>query len=424
MASNNLVIIGNGIAGITTALEYRKLNPESKITVISGESQYFYSRTALMYIFMGHMEFENTIPYPPDFWKKQKIDLVFDWVEKVDTNSKILKLKNTDNIFYDKLVLATGSISNKFGWPGQDLDGVQGLYSLQDLELLEKNVLNAKKAIIVGGGLIGIELAEMLHSRGIHVTFLIRENLYWNSVLPDEESKLVVHAIKSEHFDLIRKTNLKEIVDNGNGRVSGIITEFDQKIECDFVGLTPGVSPNVSIAKDSNLPIKKGYLVNKYLETEITDIYACGDCAEIVKDDGTSKIWPLWYTGKMHGEVLAQTLSGNKTEFKMGVFFNSAKFLDLEYQTYGDVFRDRIGEKHHYWQSEDKNHSLRLVEKEGVLIGVNVMGIRYRHRVCEDWIKNKLTIKKVLTLLEDANFDPEFSKKFEPEIINKFRGAL
>jgi len=159
-----IAIIGNGISGITAARHIRKLSSHD-IVVISSETDHFYSRTALMYIYMGHMGYKETKPYEDWFWEKNRISLKRAYVEFIDVNNKSLTTKVGETIAYDKLILATGSASNFFGWPGQDLDGVQGLYNYQDLELLEKNSHNIKRAVIVGGGLIGIELAEMLHSR-------------------------------------------------------------------------------------------------------------------------------------------------------------------------------------------------------------------------------------------------------------------
>ena len=132
----NIIIIGNGISGITTARWIRKLS-DHNITVISSETDHFYSRTALMYIYMGHMRYEDTKPYEDWFWKKNRIDLVKDHVSLIDFDNKSLKCSSGKSLSYDKLVLALGSKSNKFGWPGQDLKGVGGLYSYQDLEQME-----------------------------------------------------------------------------------------------------------------------------------------------------------------------------------------------------------------------------------------------------------------------------------------------
>src|ERR1700704_477975 len=128
----HIVIIGNGIAGITTARHIRKLS-DHEITVISSESKHFFSRTALMYIYMGHMKFEHTKPYEDWFWEKNRINLLYARVSEINSNEKRCVLDDGEKISYDKLVIACGSKSNKFGWPGQDLPGVQGLYSIQDV---------------------------------------------------------------------------------------------------------------------------------------------------------------------------------------------------------------------------------------------------------------------------------------------------
>ena len=204
----HLVIIGNGITGVTTARHVRKLS-DMKITIISSETKYFFSRTALMYAYMGHMRFKEIKPYEDWFWTKNNIELIYAHVNSIDTDNKTLQLNNGSSIIYDKLVISTGSKTNKFGWQGQDLPGVQGLYNWQDVELLEENTKNISHAVIVGGGLIGIELAEMLHSRKIHVTFLVREDLYWSNILPKEDSILISRHIIEHGFDLNFGVQLK-----------------------------------------------------------------------------------------------------------------------------------------------------------------------------------------------------------------------
>jgi len=420
----HLVIIGNGIAGVTTARYVRKKS-DMKITIISSETKYFFSRTALMYIFMGHMKYENTKPYEDWFWEKNRIDLIFGKVNSIDTDKNSLKLDDGKNINYDKLVIATGSVSNKFGWPGQDLPGVQGLYSIQDLELLEKNVKDAKSAIIIGGGLIGIELAEMLHSRGIHVTFVIREKLFWDNILPKEDAALVSRHIIEQGIDIKFETNLKEIVAGDDGRVKSILTDKDEEIKCEIVGLTPGVSPNIGFIKDSKVETNRGVLVNDFLETNIPNIFAVGDCIEIKADvEGErNRFEQLWYTGRMHGEVLAKTICGNRTKYERGIWFNSAKFLDIEYQTYGFVRNTpREGEKIFYWVHDSGKKSLLIVFNETgfSFVGLNVFGIRLRHKVFERWIEENKSIHYILENLGEANFDPEFFDKHEEEIIEKF----
>ena len=230
---------------------------------------------------MGQMKFEHTQPYESWFWEKNRIELKKAWVQKVEFGEKTLVLESGEKLSHDILVIATGSKPNKFGWPGQDLKGVQGLYLKQDLELLEENTHpNVKRAVIIGGGLIGIELAEMLAYKKIPVTFLVREKGFWDNVLPKEESDLVGRHILEHHIDLKLETELKEILSNANGRVRAVVTSKGEEIPCQFVGLTAGVSPNVDFLKNTELKVNRGVKVDAFFQTNIPDVYAIGDCAE------------------------------------------------------------------------------------------------------------------------------------------------
>ncbi|AVI51032.1 FAD-dependent oxidoreductase [Pukyongia salina] len=425
----HIVIIGNGISGVTAARHIRKLS-DKRITIISAETDHFFSRTALMYIYMGHMKYEHTKPYEDWFWSKNRIDLKRAFVKQVDHKQKSLILDNGEELGYDKLILAVGSKSNKFGWPGQDLDGVQGLYSFQDLQNLEKNAPNKKKckrAVIVGGGLIGIELAEMLHTRDIPVTFLVRETSFWNGVLPSGESEMINRHIRNHHIDLRLGVNLKEILADDAGKARAVvIPETNEEIACDLVGLTAGVSPNVDFLKDSGIELGRGIKVNRFLETNIEGIYAIGDCAEQHEPIGNRRnVEAVWYTGRMMGETVAQTICGHRTAYNPGHWFNSAKFFDIEYQTYGWVNSDKRKpeyEEHFHWIHEDDTKCITIAthKDSGKFLGINTFGIRMRHEVFDKWLTEGVSTDHVIRNLRYANFDPEFYKTFEPQILSAY----
>lgn len=420
----HVVIIGNGISGVTAARHIRK-NSDKRITIISSETKYFFSRTALMYVYMGHMPFKDTQPYEPNFWKKNRIELVQDVVLSIDYDKKELSLKSSLPIQYDQLILAVGSKPNKFGWKGQDLTGVQGLYSKKDLDMMEENTKGITDAVIVGGGLIGVEMAEMLLTRNINVTFLIRENRFWGGVLPLEDGLLVKNHLKKHHGLTLRfEEELEEVLPDQELRVKEIITKKGEHISCQFVGLTAGVHPNVDFLKGGKLEVDKGILVNSDLSTNIPDVYAIGDCAQFKQTNGERKpIEQVWYTGRMMGETLALTLTGTPTDYNPGVWFNSAKFFDLEYQTYGWVWNElKEDEEEFIWKNEEKELLLHFVfnKQSHELKGVNTFGIRLRHELFDKWIKEKASIEEVIKKLRMANFDPEFYKRYEKEIVSDF----
>lgn len=418
--------MGNGISGITLARHIRKNDSSANLQVISGESRYFFSRTALMYIYMGHMKFEHTKPYEDWFWEKNRIELVHDWVAQINFETKELLLDSGPAVSYDILVLATGSRPNKFGWPGEDLEGVQGLYSKQDLELMERNTHNIRQAVVVGGGLIGIEMVEMLRSRDIQVTFLVRESGFWEIVLPMEESSMVERHMSEHDVDLRLNTELKEIIGDGTGKVDAVQTNQGEIIECQFVGLAVGVSPNVDFLKSTPLELNKGILVDEFFATSIEDVFAIGDCAEFQSSPGPNRkeIEQVWYTGRMHGETLAHSLTVKPVPYRPGVWFNSAKFFDIEYQTYGTVPNSKIeGLSTFYWEHDNGKVCFRAVYETAskTFIGASSLGIRIRHEFMDKAIREKWSINKVMGKLHEAEFNPEFYEKFYREIMGEYK---
>ena len=426
MSSRHFVIIGNGISGITFARHLRKGDDQARITVISGESPYFFSRTALMYVYMGQMKWEHTQPYEPYFWKKNRIDLKQAWVKSITFESKTLVFESGETLNYDSLVLATGSKPAFFGWPGQDLKGVQGLYTKQDLETMEAITSQPiQGAVIVGGGLIGIELAEMLTYKKIPVTFLIRESRFWEQVLPEKEASLVQKHILDHEIDLRFQTEIREILSDAQGNVRAVVTTTGEEIPCGFVGIATGVTPNVDFLKNTGLAIGKGIKINAYFETSVPEVYAIGDCAEFDQPPGPGRrtLEQVWYTGRMHGETLAYNFCNKPVTYQPGVWFNSAKFFAIEYQTYGLVAPEPIEEKKDfYWEHPQGKVSFRMsLDQEGKILGVLNLGFRLRHEFFDRAIREKWTGEMVMQRLAKGVFDPEFFTPYHFEIQAAFQ---
>ncbi|NNK88236.1 MAG: NAD(P)/FAD-dependent oxidoreductase, partial [Flavobacteriaceae bacterium] len=168
----------------------------------------------------------------------------------------------------------------------------------------------------------------------------------------------------------------------------------------------------------------RGVLVNRFLETNAPDVYAIGDCAEQREAIGNRRnVEAVWYTGRMMGETVAQTICGNKIEYKPGHWFNSAKFFDIEYQTYGWVFsKPREGESHFHWKHEDDTKCITICfdEETDTFLGINTFGIRMRHEVFNRWLNEERKVEYVIKNLSEANFDPEFYSQYETEIKQAF----
>ncbi|GAB3865722.1 hypothetical protein GCM10028824_04990 [Hymenobacter segetis] len=421
----HLVILGNGITGVTCALTVRRLRPEARITLVSSESAHHYSRTALMYVYMGHLRAQDIKPYADWFWAENRLALVHATATALNTAENLLVLDNGTTLAYDQLLLATGSESKLFGWPGQHLAGVQGLYGLPDLEAMTRDTHGIGRGVVVGGGLIGVELAEMLHTRGIEPLVLVREARYWASVLPPEEANLVDRQFQENHVAVRYGTELREILGDADGRVRAVVTTAGEEIACQWVGLATGVTPNLTLANTSNVETAQGILVDEFLRTNVPNVFAAGDCAQH-RQPGTGEvpIEQLWYTGRMQGETVAHTICGQPMHYRRGIWFNSAKFFNLEYQTYGQAPAGPTpGLTSFYWEHPNSRTAVRVYfqsEAPHAVVGFNALGLRLRHAVCEQWIAQRTPVATVMSHLGAANFDPEFFPQHEKAIVADF----
>ena len=424
----HIVIIGNGISGVSVAKSLREYS-DAEITIVSLESMSFFSRPALMYVFMGKMRFKDILPFPSDYWVKNKIKKVYGAVKEIDAENQTIVLDNGNVLSYDKLVLALGSQPKSLGLGEFNLEGIQGFYSLQDVEKLQDSANKVKHASIIGGGLIGVELAEMFVSRGISFTFWVREKWFGSNFLPQEEAKIVTNHLTSKNINIKFEREIIGFEADDSNMVKSVESQSGEKVDSDLVCVCIGVEPKVDWLKSTDVQTKAGVLVNAYLQTNIPSIYAVGDCVECIDPvHGRKSIETLWYTGKLMGEYLGKNiLHENPPPYVPGVYFNSAKFFDLEYQIYGDVptsFSESYGTV--FWKHPTKDKSIRLVfnATNEEFIGCCVLGIRFRQEVCEKWIKENWKISEVLPLLSEANFDSEFSTRHERELLDIYNNTV
>ena len=163
------VIVGNGVCGIESALALRDRDDSARITLVSDEHDHFFSRPALMYVFAGQTTLRDTEPYDRDLYERLRFERVRKRVASVDPAGHTLVFDDGSRLGYDKLLLAAGSRARPAPWPGSEGPGVHYFVTLRDLEGLDADARRGQRAVVVGGGLIGVEVAEILHHRGLHV---------------------------------------------------------------------------------------------------------------------------------------------------------------------------------------------------------------------------------------------------------------
>ena len=398
----HVVIVGNGIAGVTAARHVRKASAEARITMVSDETALPYARTALMYVYMGSLTQAHTQMYPERFWADNRIERVQDRAVALDPVRQRLALGDGGEMAYDRLLVATGSVPAIPDWPGADLPGVQGLYHLADLEQMEASTRAAKRAVVVGGGLIGVELAEMLRTRGVAVTFLVREGRYLPRVLSEPESAMIETEIRRHGVDLRLGAEVARV--EGDGRAESVVTTGGDQLAAEFVGVGTGVRPHVGWLGGA-VEIGRGVLVDRQLRASAENVWAAGDCAELRDPPPDVRaVEPIWYSARLQGATAGLGMAGRPRDYAPGVYYNSAKFFDLEWQVYGATGGD--GDD---WERADAGRSLRIRHRDGQVQGVSALGARLRQDVCTRWIAEEWPLDRAVADLAAARFDPELS---------------
>ena len=395
-----LVVVGNGVAGVTAAMAVRARDPRAEITIISGESEYFFSRTALMYAYMDVMQRRDLEPHERKVYREQRLERRLDWVVDLDAGERTVRLMGGESLRYDRLLLATGSRGRRAEWE-RELDGVVRFVTLQDLDACERLTPGTRRAVVAGGGLIGVELVECLRHHRVPVTFLVREASYWPAALSAEEGAMVAGHLRAQGVDLRLGSEIAAL--EGEGRVSGVRTVGGERIECEMVGVTIGVEPNIDWLRGVKTPPKlaRGVVTDRAFRTSLPGVYAAGDCAEVA-----GRIEPLWYAAKRQGEAAARAMLGDTVEYTPPTYYNSAKFFHLEWTGVGETaagpgrFRKLPG----------REASVRVIEREGVVVGFSMLGSRWNHRVLARWVEERRRVEEVVSRLYEAQYDGEFGR--------------
>jgi NADPH-dependent 2,4-dienoyl-CoA reductase/sulfur reductase-like enzyme len=425
------VIVGNGVCGIEAALGLRKRETSARITLVSDEHDHFFSRPALMYVFAGQTRLEDTEPYDRQLYERMGFERVRGRVKSLDATGHSLAFEDGRRIDYDKLLLAVGSKARPAPWPGAAGPGLHYFVTLRDLESLDREARKGMRAVVVGGGLIGVEVAEILHDRGLHVTFLIRENWYFPLALDGRESALVAEHMRAHGVEVRLETRVEEILRGPEGRPRAVSVDGSE-VPADLVVTSIGVIPNTTFltAGPLSLAPSGAIEVDDALRTGTADVWAAGDCANVTWADGSRRPEQLWYTARDQGRVAALSMLGDDVAYRRGAWYNSAKFFDLEWTTAGwvpallqsDGKQVDLGPEVRTWfqRTPGKLVSQKIVSRGDRVVGFNMLGSRWDHEPLLRWIHERRSLDWVLAHLHEAQFDEEFMPRFRvlPEAIS------
>jgi NADPH-dependent 2,4-dienoyl-CoA reductase/sulfur reductase-like enzyme len=316
------VIVGSGVAGFAAAEALRAHDQAAPITLVSEDPAGFYSRPGLAYYLSGLVPEGQLFPRSAADLRALGLAWVQARAVALDPSAHRLTLADGRTLPYDRLLLATGARAVRPDFPGSDLPGVMTLDNLADARRLVRHARRGTRAVVVGGGITALELAEGLHARGCHVHYLLRGKRYWSNVLDAEESHLVETRLRKDGITIHHETEVRQAIGE-RGQLSAVETAAGERIPCRLLAVAIGTRPQLDLARTAGLAGERGILTDPYLQTSAPDVFAAGDVAQVLDPrSGRATLDTLWSTARAHGVAAAATMAGTPTAHQRAVALN------------------------------------------------------------------------------------------------------
>lgn len=382
----DLLIIGNGIAGLATAVEARQYAPDAEIVIITEQNHPTINTPALKQFGAGLLQVEQLLAYPPGTERELGIGVINTRAERLNTTTRQVQLAGGATIKYGRLLLATGAHPSALpqNCPGRSFDGVLTLHRLEDYLDLRRRLPGVSTVVVIGSGFHAAETAMMLHYWGVQVTWLIRGSSILSRQVDEPASEVLLQHIKRSGINIRLETELAGVVGR-IGSVAGIVTTDNEFLPCQLVLACIGTAPAVSLAQGTSvaLNIRNGLKVNERLQTAVSDIYAAGDVASVL-DPQTGHHQPRaqWYSAFQQGRVAAAALTGaafpaEARSSVLGCFWHATQLGDLSILIAGAPLLTERDHRDNQVLTNDSSHfQRRIIVRNNRLVGYMAVGPR------------------------------------------------
>lgn len=326
-----IIIIGNGAAGNAALEEILKSNEDYAVTVITKEAESIYYRPMLSeYISASDMPNRFYI-HDKNWYVENNVDVMFSTnVTNINPEKKTITIANAEELSYDKLIIASGSYNFVPPMPGHTLSNVFSLRTLKDADNIKKLAPNSKKAVIIGGGLLGLELGWQLKKLNIDITVVEMLPRLLPRQLDEEASVFFEKKVSEAGIRVLKSTETKEIV--GSEKAEGVMLGDGSILDADMVLFSIGIRADVSLAKAADIQINRGIIVDNFMSTTVTDIFAAGDCAEHLGIN-----YGIWPEAMQQGKIAGLNAIGVKQPYETVVPFNIYSGMNMKLFSIGDV---------------------------------------------------------------------------------------
>lgn len=395
------VIVGASAAGLGAVEAIRKIDQTGTITVITDETCSHYSRPMISDFVSGKADIKKMNCRTEGFWKEQNVEALTDKkATALNLTEKTVQLESGEKIAYEKLLLATGGKPFVPKTEGSEKDGVFTFTTIGDAQRISAKIdaINAKAAVVIGGGLIGISVTEALLKRGLKVTMVELQDKILSLLLDTKGSDIMETAVRKAGVDVVTGQSVLKILgkSENEGAVGGVLLTKGGQVQCDLVIMAIGVIPRTDLVLGSAVKINRGIIVDNLMQTNVPDVYASGDVAEaydfIISQNRTLPLWPL---AILEGQIAGYNMAGKKTTYGGGTNMSSLKYFGVPIVSIG-LANPKTDPTLEVLVKQDTEHDIykKLVLKDDIIVGLTFVNCIERTGVLFYLMKNAIKVKK------------------------------
>ena len=400
------VILGDGIAGSSAAETIREADPDAEITVITEEGEALYNRILIKEFAKGKLPEAPVSIHEPEWYDERDIDLRLNThVTGVDTDGKVVRTHDGENVGYDKLLVATGGTPTQLPVENADAEGIHHFWTFQDARAIREHAAEADRGVVIGAGLLGIDLAAICGAQDVDAKYLMRGNRWWRYALSLDGAEIIHRALEDIGVEPVFESGLDHFEVDESGHVDSVIDSNGDAHEAEFVGIAVGLNYNTEFLEDTPVELDDGIVVDQYMQTDVEDVYAAGDITkyhDVILEDQTQN--GAWGSAKEQGIVAGKNMIADDTvkEFRYVPSYSITHFdfpfLSFGHPTIGD---DEAERKY----SDDEWR--RLTFNNGKLVGGVLIGDLSQQSTFKKIIRQERPVadQKELLLEEDVELD-------------------
>jgi NAD(P)H-nitrite reductase large subunit len=416
------VIIGASAAGVAAVEAIRKVDLVGTITVITEEDCAHYSKPMISDLVSGKADMQKMKCKTDNFWKENNAEArMSKKAVSLNLSDKTVNLEDGEKIVYEKLLLATGGKPFVPKMEGQEKDGVFTFTTIKDAESLSAKIqsINAKSAVVIGAGLIGLSVTDALIKRGLKVTMIELQEKILSLLLDPKASDMVEAVVKAAGVNIVTGQSVQKIIGKpgDDGAVGGVLLTKGDTVPCDLVIAAIGVIPRTELVASTSIKINRGIVVDNTMQTNVPDVYASGDVAEAYDFIiGQNRLLPLWPLAMQEGHVAGCNMAGQKTLYNGGTNMSSLKYFGIPIVSIGlaNPKDDPTLEVLLKADIENKIYK-KLVLRNNVIVGLTFVNCIERVGILYKLMKDQINVKKFkVDLLRD-----DFSLAVLPTSLQK-----